>query len=44
MIKRTKRHIWPVSLAAALAVAGVMAALIVLSSRSGHGTGAGEHL
>ena len=35
MIKRTKRHIWPVSLAAALAVVGVMAALIVLAYAPG---------
>ena len=35
MIDRTKRHIWPVSLAAALAVVGVMAAFIVLSYAPG---------
>ena len=35
MINRTKRHIWPVALVAVLAVAGLMAALIVLASPLG---------
>ena len=35
MIDRTKRHIWPVALVAVLAVAGLMAALIVLASPAG---------
>ena len=35
MSKRTKRHIWPVALVAVLAVAGLMASLIVLSSPPG---------
>ena len=35
MSKRTKRHIWPVALVAVLAVAGLMAALIVLASPPG---------
>ena len=35
MSERTKRHIWPVSLATALAVVGVMAAFIVLTSAPG---------
>ena len=35
MSKITKRHIWPVALVAVLAVAGLMASLIVLSSPPG---------
>ena len=35
MINRKKRHIWPVALVAVLAVAGLMAALIVLASPLG---------
>ena len=35
MIDKTKRHIWPVALVAVLAVAGLMASLIVLSSPPG---------
>ena len=32
MINRTKKHLWPVPLVAALAVVGVMAAFIALSA------------